>query len=128
MKSSTDDEFELERNSDRNEAPEPSCEMFDFSQLVERRATNAGDGIGPIKDAAGARDGANGFGKLVGVAVAHNKVHTLTIALKPSSVSNTSEKWRNQERKRTRTHQLITIVDVIHQKPSTNKIEIWMIF
>ncbi len=100
MKSSTDDEFELERNSDRDEAPEPSHEMFDFSQLVERRATNAGDGIGPIKDAAGARDGANGFGKLVGVAVAHNKVHTLTIALKPSSVSKTSEKIEKPREKK----------------------------
>ncbi len=46
------DELELERNNDGDEAPKPSCKIFDLSQLVVGRKTNNVDGIGPTNDAA----------------------------------------------------------------------------
>ncbi len=91
--------------------------LFDFSQLMEGRTANAVDGIGPNNHAVFTRVRANGVGKLAGAVATFDKVCMGTIASRQSNTSNSSEKWRKQEReKMATTCQLITIVNAISPK------------
>ncbi len=48
---------------------------------------------------------------LLSASATYNEVCTVKIVLRSSSISDSSEKWRNQERKNSTMHQLITIVN-----------------
>ncbi len=89
------DKFESENNIDVDEETEPFGKFFYFSQLVEGGTVNT---VEQTDDADGTRVETNAVGKLV-ASTTSNYACMGTIALRKSSTSNSSKKWRVQARR-----------------------------